>query len=435
MDRGGPGAHPEGLISQVIGLRGTVTPPCHRGGMFESANTLARMRDLPTPEVESIFGRAEALEARARHLKLLALNILDERQVHEACGAIDTESWMMAKSTCSRKTANAQVRVARKLGELPHVADAAAEGRISWDQLDPVSQLAGPDSDEMWSVEGSTWSPKHLERMVRRTKLVARQEALERNRQRELRMWLDFDAGMLCFRGALPDAEGTIFARAIELEARRLGRRPDGSWEPWEARQADALVALATQRLADDAEPARALILISAPADALLEASSTPGSELLDSGLDLAIEIVRRLACDATTQIIYEMQNGCPVTIGRETRHVPRWMRRQLTKRDRECRFPGCDRTRFLHAHHIIHWADGGPTELWNLILVCPYHHRYLHEHKWSVRGDPSLPDGLEFLNAGGHNVTGLWANTRPWDCEVDALAHEDLVLASLPPP
>lgn len=112
---------------------------------------------------------------------------------------------------------------------------------------------------------------------------------------------------------------------------------------------------------------------------------------------------MRRLACDATTQIIYDSKEGCPIAVGRETRAVPRWMRRRLELRDRECRFPGCDRTRFLHAHHMVHWADGGPTELWNLILVCPYHHRYLHENKWSVRGDPSLPNGVEFLNAGGH--------------------------------
>jgi hypothetical protein len=403
--------------------------------VFESASVLARLRDRPTGEVESVYARAEALEARARHLKLLALSVLDERTAHEGSGAVDTEAWVMAESTCSRASARAQVRAARALGELPLVADAAAEGRLSWDQLDAVVQLADVESDASWAVDGPTWSPKALDRMVRRRKLVTRQQALARHRVQELRIWADLDAGMVRFSGALPDAEGAVFVRAIELEAQKVGRRPDGSWDSIDARRADALVALASQRLSDDADPARALILINAPAAALLENSSAAGSELMETDLDLSIDTVRRLACDATTQIIYDMQEGCPVAVGRQTRTVPRWMVRQLERRDRGCRFPGCDRTRFLHAHHIVHWADGGPTELWNLVLLCPYHHRYLHEHKWSARGDPSLPSGIEFLNAGGHIVTDRAAKTHPRHARTEEPVPSELVLAGLPAP
>jgi hypothetical protein len=341
----------------------------------------------------------------------------------------------MAESTCSRTSARAQVRAARALGELPRVADAAAEGRLSWDQLNAVVQLADAASDASWAVDGPTWSPKALDRMVRRRKLVTHQQALERHRERELRIWADLDAGMMRFNGALPDVEGEIFLRAIELEAQKVARRPDGSWDSIDARRADALVALASQRLSDDADPARALILINAPAAALLENSATAGSELMETDLDLAIDTVRRLACDATTQIIYDMKEGCPVAVGRQTRTVPRWMVRQLKRRDGECRFPGCDRTRFLHAHHIVHWADGGPTELWNLILLCPYHHRYLHEHKWSARGDPSLPNGVEFLNAGGRIVTDRAAKTHPRHARSEKPVPSERVLTGLPSP
>jgi hypothetical protein len=403
--------------------------------MFESANVLAQLKDRPTEDVESVYVRAEALEARARHLKLLALNVLDERRSHEGSGAIDSEAWVMAESTCSRTSARAQVRAARALGELPRVADAAAEGRLSWDQLNAVVQLADAASDASWAVDGPIWSPKALDRMVRRRKLVTHQQALERHRERELRIWADLDAGMMRFNGALPDVEGEIFLRAIELEAQKVARRPDGSWDSIDARRADALVALASQRLSDDADPARALILINAPAAALLENSATAGSELMETDLDLAIDTVRRLACDATTQIIYDMKEGCPVAVGRQTRTVPRWMVRQLKRRDRECRFPGCDRTRFLHAHHIVHWADGGPTELWNLILLCPYHHRYLHEHKWSARGDPSLPNGVEFLNAGGRIVTDRAAKTHPRHARSEKPVPSERVLTGLPSP
>jgi hypothetical protein len=394
--------------------------------MFESANALAKIQDLSTADVEAVFARAQRLESRARHLKLLALNVLDERRVHETCGAIDTESWVMAESTCTRATAKKHVRMARKLAELPHVADAALAGRMSWDQLESVAQLADSDSDETWAREGSAWAPKELQRMVNRRKLVTKKQARVRHREREMRIWADVEAGMVRFSGALPDSDGAIVVRAIELEAAKLGRRPDGSWESLDARRADALVELASQRLADDADPPRTFILVDAPAAALLESSSVAGSQLIETDLDLSIATVRRLACDATMQAVF-MYHDCPVALGPEERKVPRWLRRQLMRRDRSCRFPGCDRTRFLHAHHMVHWADGGPTELWNLILLCPYHHRYLHENKWSVRGDPSIPDGIEFANAAGNAYRHRRFENDPPAPVVRPLATEQL--------
>ena len=82
-------------------------------------------------------------------------------------------------------------------------------------------------------------------------------------------------------------------------------------------------------------------------------------------------------------------------------------MRRKVRHRDRHCRFPGCDRTRALHIHHIRHRADGGPTELWNLALLCPFHHRFVHEHGWRIIGDPADPDGLEFHAPDGRRLGG----------------------------
>ncbi|HJQ90525.1 MAG TPA: HNH endonuclease signature motif containing protein [Acidimicrobiia bacterium] len=74
--------------------------------------------------------------------------------------------------------------------------------------------------------------------------------------------------------------------------------------------------------------------------------------------------------------------------IGRRSRLVPAWLRRQLWHRDGGCQFPGCGTRNFVHAHHKTHWADGGPTDLENLILLCGYHHRVLHEHGWMIEDD-----------------------------------------------
>ena len=91
--------------------------------------------------------------------------------------------------------------------------------------------------------------------------------------------------------------------------------------------------------------------------------------------------------------------------VGRRTRLIPGWLRRQLWHRDGGCQFPGCGRVERVHAHHRRHWADGGLTDLPNLILLCGYHHRFLHEHGWTIEDSPDgkpvfrRPDGRSTHN------------------------------------
>ena len=87
------------------------------------------------------------------------------------------------------------------------------------------------------------------------------------------------------------------------------------------------------------------------------------------------------------------------VEIGARTRTIPPALRRALLHRDRTCRFPGCG-VRVVQAHHLHHWAQGGPTKLSNLTLLCRRHHRAVHEEGFHVaRG----PDGtLQFRRPDG---------------------------------
>ncbi len=100
--------------------------------------------------------------------------------------------------------------------------------------------------------------------------------------------------------------------------------------------------------------------------------------------LALSRAILRRLACDPALCRI-TTQNGLPIDVGHTTRAISTALRRALRNRDATCRFPGCAATRHLHAHHIIHWADGGPTDLDNLILLCGAHHRFIHSNDWCI--------------------------------------------------
>ena len=83
---------------------------------------------------------------------------------------------------------------------------------------------------------------------------------------------------------------------------------------------------------------------------------------------------------------VVEGKKGEPLAVGRRTRAVPPAIRRALRVRDGGCRFPGCDRSRFVHAHHVQHWADGGETKLDNLVTLCSQHHRLVHEGGYGVR-------------------------------------------------
>jgi hypothetical protein len=92
-------------------------------------------------------------------------------------------------------------------------------------------------------------------------------------------------------------------------------------------------------------------------------------------------DVARRLACDASLTRVVLSGRSEPLDVGRRTPVIPPAMRRAVIVRDRRCRFPGCDRPHtWCDAHHVVHWADGGPTAVQNLLLLCRRHHRKVHE-------------------------------------------------------
>jgi hypothetical protein len=99
----------------------------------------------------------------------------------------------------------------------------------------------------------------------------------------------------------------------------------------------------------------------------------------LDDKHWISAKTAKRLSCDASLVTVLENDRGKVLNIGRRTRTIPPSIRRALDLRDTTCRVPGCCQSRYLDAHHIQHWADGGETSLDNLLHLCRYHHRQLH--------------------------------------------------------
>ena len=123
----------------------------------------------------------------------------------------------------------------------------------------------------------------------------------------------------------------------------------------------------------------------------------------LPSGIQLGDETFRRLCCDARFEAIGRA-DGQLVTAAAPHRNIPRWLRRAAKRRDHGCRFPGCGHIRRTQLHHVVPCASHGPTILENLITLCLYHHKLLHEGGWKITGALSgpikfiKPDGTEYI-------------------------------------
>src|SRR5204863_955372 len=220
--------------------------------------------------------------------------------------------------------------------------------------------------------------------------------------------------GMVILRGRLAPEVGAVLVQALaaareslyqQARAKDAGASPaDVSAEtpPVAQQQADALALLAETALHHGIDPGapaeRYQVVIHVDAPALADPDQ-PGQSILEDGTHVSAETSRRLACEASRVVMQHGLDGRVVEVAARTRTIPPALRRALHHRDRGCRFPGCG-LRFGQGHHIRHWAQGGPTTLSNLALLCRRHHRAVHEEGYQLDRQPDgelrfrRPDG-----------------------------------------
>ena len=187
-----------------------------------------------------------------------------------------------------------------------------------------------------------------------------------------------------------------------------VGTNPAASETTAGQRRADALAVLAETALAAHLDRGTAgdrYQVVVHVDEGVLENDEATGQSALEDGPYVSAETSRRIACDAATVAMRHAHDGTVLDVGRKTRTVSPALRRALTARDRQCRFPGCS-ARHCDAHHLQHWAHGGATRLDNLLLLCRRHHRAVHEEGFTVtlRGNGEArfawPDGRPLLAA-----------------------------------
>jgi len=419
-------------------------PPSPAGSEAGACDPIARPcpADLPEVAVEPLADLS-TLELTNRiteltgHLNagtyrwLVLIGEFDRRGAWN-CGLTKScAHWLNWKCGLDLGAAREKVRVSHALESLPLISAAMARGELSYSKVRALTRVACAATEAALLSMALHGTASHVEKLVRHWRQVldvaelAREARQYRNRSLSWRYQAD---GSVVITARLTAEAGGRVMKALDAALGHLPL-PDASAETypapkpdWAQRRADALEVLAESYLAHGPSALgggeRQQIVVHVDATTLEERSA--GRCELEDGPAIAAETARRLACDASVVRIVEDEHGTPLDVGRKTRSIPPRLRRALDARDQGCCFPGCTQTRYVDGHHIRHWAEGGETKLANLVSLCRFHHRQVHEGGIRVerlddgawRFSRKVADSVETFDsvAPGHNrVLGDW--------------------------
>jgi hypothetical protein len=313
-------------------------------------------------------------------------------------GAMSCAHWLTWRIGLDRGAAREKVRVARALGALPRIDAAFAAGRLSYVQVRAITRVANTENEERLLEVALAATGAQLEQICRGLRSATKGES-EAAQERYVRARV-LGNGLVKLEVVVTPDESTLIIDAIERA--REGLTPPAIIADPTATAGEPKSLAAPRPSAVDA----LLHLVSVAHDddvRLAEGASTAGSEIvihvdraltesdgtlsarLEDGTPVSAETLRRVCCDGGIVPAAVDDQGAVLDVGRRTRAIPSAIRRALWIRDQGCRFPGCMNRRYVHGHHIKHWLHGGSTSLDNLVLLCAWHHRLLHEAGFSA--------------------------------------------------
>ncbi|PRP92837.1 hypothetical protein ENSA5_46690 [Enhygromyxa salina] len=376
-----------------------------------------------TPEqVESLADEIATFAARvdvAKHALLTRLRVFDRCEAWGGLGFSSCAAWLAWRIGVGLKAAREQVRVARALGSLEKLDDLFGRGELSYSKVRAITRVATPQTEQdlidlamhataaqverlvrsyrnaVEQVDASPGTKQWAvdERFVRRSEVAGGMVRIEIQLPPE-EAALVWDAVMSASSGcslAEASAEASEAATDEEPVQAHGSPMPEASAEALasdlrgpEQRHADAIVDVARAYLQHRPRTLGSgyeLVLVTSK-DHLEQDPDTPSGVggFLRDGTPIGVGVARMLACCGSKVAVTVGEHGEVLDVGRRTRVIPSAIGRALWLRDHGCRVPGCERRWHLHAHHLHEWADGGPTKLSNLVLVCPAHHRMIHE-------------------------------------------------------
>jgi Domain of unknown function (DUF222) len=361
-------------------------------------------------EIFTLSGHLNA--ANHRWLKLIAE--FDRRNGWNDGSTQTCAHWLNWKCGLAIGAAREKVRVAHALEKLPKVSASMERGNLSYSKVRELTRVANAETEDYFLQIAEHGTAQHVEKLVRAYRRCQEAEELSREaRQQEgRRVSIRYeDDGSIVLYCRLTAESGAKVLKALDLATEALPRAeasksvPAGTSQPvvpFSMRRADALDVVAESFLAHGAMEARGTdthqIVVHVAAETLRDRAA--GCCEFEHGPSMAAETARRFSCDASVVELIEDEDGEPLDVGRKTRKISAPLRRLLKARDKGCCFPGCANARYVDAHHIVHWINGGETKPSNLLSLCRFHHRAVHEGGITIQ---RLDDGaLRFVKPNG---------------------------------
>ncbi|ORL03611.1 HNH endonuclease [Prescottella equi] len=360
----------------------------------------------------------EQLEA----LRAATVAEIDERAVSfDTLGFRSVKQWLAANTLLEVPAAARILALGRMLGRQPEIADAFNAGDISAEHAALIGKFCetpprGMPNEALGScrkvlldaASGPTATTTTVRTCISRLERIFESDELPPSEDTERN---EFHAsktlnGRVAVKGDLDAVTGEMLLTALSSLTKPRNPVDDPAEKRTPARQrADAFSEILRRYLDSGEAPVeggeRPHLSLHVNAADLARSESAHEWTPTDDGSDLfgdkdiarmphagplSIATARRIACDChLTPIV--MDDGVPLNLGRTSRTVSKKQRRALIARDHGCAFPGCGTPpAHCEGHHVKHWADGGPTDLDNLVLLCRYHHQLLHHSHWDVK-------------------------------------------------
>ncbi|OAN34562.1 hypothetical protein A4X20_07670 [Mycolicibacterium iranicum] len=359
---------------------------------------MARLEEL-FDELSELAGQRNAIDGRIVDV----VAEIDRDELWGATGARTLAGLVAWKLGIAPSSAKSVVAIADRVEEFPRCVQGLREGRLSVDQVGVIAEGAADGSDAHYVELASVATVSQLRTAVKLEPRPPQPKPETRPAFSKTEV-----GEYTTYRIRLPRVEAAKFDAALQShrDAQIADRKRDHDSEAPESGETppfpnavDAFLGLIEAGW--DAEASRRPHGQHTTVVVHVDVDKPIGS--LHLGPLLTDAERQYLSCDATCEVWFE-RHGQPLGAGRTTRTISRRLRRALEHRDRCCVVPGCGATRGLHAHHIRHWEDGGPTELWNLVLVCPFHHRAHHRGLITLAG---TADRLVVTDSDGEPLTG----------------------------
>jgi hypothetical protein len=373
---------------------------------MSSSTASAPAAMIPAERLEVLFGELAELTGQRNAIDGRIVDIvaeIDRDELWGMTGARSLAAWAGWKLGVSSANAHTIAAVAQRLPEFPRCTAGLREGRLSLDQVGVIAARAGEGSDEHYAQLAAVASVNQLRTAI---KLEPRPEPDARPHAHASITKTSDEQGS-CWRIKLPHHDAAVFDAALASHRDALiaewkhdhdTKDPTGDLTPPFPDTVAAFMRLVEAGWDTEAvrRPHGHHTTVVVHVDVNQRAAALHLGPLLTDAER------RYLTCDATCEAWFE-RDGELIGAGRTTRTINRRLRRALEHRHPTCAVPGCGATRGLHAHHIRHWEDGGPTELFNLVLVCPYHHRRHHRGVITIAG---TADDLTVADSSGRRLS-----------------------------